>query len=211
MIAADRAAEALLALDAADLDRGTWTLTEWENARIQTLDALGRAKDAQAMRWVSFERTLSAVTLRTFLDRLANFDDVEAERKAMEHALTYENVHTALKFLLDWPDIEKAAMLIKFRFDEFDGNHYQLLTPAADALTEKHPLAATLLHRTLINFALDKSRTKRYKHAARHLSECESLAAMVTDFGLFQSHEIYVKQLKSNHGLKTSFWAHTEY
>ena len=210
LLAAGRGQEALTALDAADLEGAPYLLTQWENAKVQTLDALGQTDNAQVLRWSSFKRTLSAETLRTYLDGLADFDDVEAENKAMDYALKFENVHTALRFLLDWPELEKAAMLVKSRFDEFDGNHYELLTPAADALTAKYPLAATLLHRTLINFALDKSRYKRYKHAARHLGGCESLAEIVTDFNPFQSHEIYLARLKSKHGLKTSFWAHVE-
>ncbi|MCF6220136.1 MAG: hypothetical protein L3J65_03400 [Robiginitomaculum sp.] len=49
-------AKNLVALDAADLDRGAWTLTEWENAKMQTLDTLGQIEDAQTLRWSSFEK-----------------------------------------------------------------------------------------------------------------------------------------------------------
>ncbi len=210
LLTAGREREALTALDATNLEGVPYLLTQWENAKVQTLDALGQTDDAQVLRWSSFKRTFSAETLRTYLDGLADFDDVEAENKAMDYALKFENVHMALKFLIDWPELEKTAILVKAHFDEFDGHHYELLTPAADALTAKYPLAATLLHRTLISFALDKSRYKRYKHAARHLGECESLAEMITDFGHFQNHEIYLASLKSKHGLKTSFWAHVE-
>ena len=53
---------------------------EWEDARIDVLDALGRTEDAQAARWGCFERALSSTHLRAYLRRLPDFDDVEAEK-----------------------------------------------------------------------------------------------------------------------------------
>ena len=41
---------------------------------------------------------------------------------------------------------------------ELNGDHYEVLSPAADALAGKHPLAATLLLRAMIDFALKQSR-----------------------------------------------------
>jgi hypothetical protein len=73
-------------------------------------------------------------------------------------------------------------------------------------LEAKHPLAATVLRRALIDFALERNRTKRYQHAARRLEECENLADRIEDFGGFESHDTYVKRLKAQHGRKSSFW-----
>lgn len=58
-----------------------WPDFEWEDARIDVLEALGRAEDAQTARWRCFERSLSATHLRAHLKRLPDFDDVEAEKK----------------------------------------------------------------------------------------------------------------------------------
>lgn len=74
------------------------------------------------------------------------------------------------------------------RADELDGNGYWLLSPAADALAGRHPLAATLLLRSMIDFALIEGRSSRYKHAARHLAECASLASAIDDFEPFETH-----------------------
>jgi len=78
--------------------------------------------------------------------------------------------------------------------------------PAADVLAEKTPLAATLLLRSMIDFALKQNRVKRYRHAARHLAECASLAGGIRDFGGFEPHEHYTVRLKAEHGRKSSFW-----
>jgi hypothetical protein len=74
-------------------------------------------------------------------------------------------------------------------------------------LEAKHPLAATVLRRTLIDSALERNRTKRYQHAAHHLEECENLADGIEDFGGLESHDTYVNRLKAQHGRKSSFWS----
>ena len=46
------------------------------------------------------------------------------------------------------------------------------------------------------------SRSSRYRHAARHLLECESLASSVPDWNGFELHAAYVARLKAQHGRK---------
>ena len=89
------------------------------------------------------------------------------------------------------------------RFAELDGNHYEVLSPAAEALSTKHPLAATLLLRAMIDFALKENRVKRYRHAARHLMECAGLAGAIHDFGHLKAHDSYTRRLKAKYGRKT--------
>jgi hypothetical protein len=58
-------------------------------------------------------------------------------------------------------------------------------------------------------FTLKENRVKRYRHAARHLAECASLAVAVGDFGNFEPHKRYSARLEAEYGRKTSFWALT--
>jgi hypothetical protein len=113
----------------------------------------------------------------------------------------------ALHFLIKWPAHERAARMVIRRADELNGDHYTVLTPAADALAGKHPLAATLVFRAMIDFALEKARSKRYRHAARHLRNCAGLAAAIDDFGDSAPHDAYVGKLKQTHGRKYRFWS----
>jgi len=207
LLGAGRAKEAWAAVNAVDEDRRGWIPFEWEQMRIEVLEALGRGEEAQDFRWSCFERSLNGTHLRSHLKRLPDFDDMEAEERAMAHALQYPNVHQSLSFLVSWPTLDKAAELVLTRADELDGDHYEILTPAADALEAKHPLASTLLRRALIDFALMKGRSTRYRHAARHLQECENLAALIEDFGSYETHEAYKNRLKAEHGRKSMFWS----
>jgi hypothetical protein len=171
------------------------------------MEALGRNADLQRFRWQCFERGLNSDHLRGFLKRLPDFDDLEAEEHAMYFALRFRGVHQALAFLVSWPALDKAAVLVAERSTELDGDHYEILSPAADALAAKHPLAATLLLRAMIDFALKENRVKRYRHAARHLIECAALAAAINDFGRVEPHDRYTARLKAEYGRRASFWS----
>ncbi len=210
LLAAGRVDDAWAALDVAvhrQSGRWTWPDFAWEDARIDVLEALGRSDDAQKARLECFERALSATHLRAYLKRLPDFDDVEAEEEALDYARGSRNLLQALVFLVSWPCLDRAANLVIDRAGELDGNHYDFLTPAADALAERYPLAATLLLRAMIDFSLTHNRSSRYKHAARHLLECAGLSSAVVDFGAVEAHDVYVARLRLEHGRKTSFWS----
>ena len=133
-----------------------------------------------------------------------------AEKKALDYAQRSHNLLHALSFLISWPALDRAANLVLQRAGELDGDHYEILTRAADALAGRFPLAATLVLRAMIDFSLTKGRSSRYRHAARHLLECSSLASAINDFGQFEAHGTYEAQLRREHGRKTAFWSCVE-
>ncbi len=204
LLAADRPNDAWDAINAVEPDRRV--PFEWEQIRINVLETLGRVEEAQAFRWACFESSLEAAHLLAHLKSLPDFEDVEAEERAQSFALGYPSIHQALIFLVSWPALDHAAELVVSRADELDGDHYEILGPAADSLEGKHPLAAMVLRRALIDFALEQARSKRYRHAARHLLQCESLAREISDFGRFEPHETYLARLRREHGRKSGFW-----
>jgi hypothetical protein len=161
LLSAGRTEEAWQAIEATEHRRGNggwdWPDFEWEDALIDVLEELGRPNDAQAGRWGCFEWSLSAIHLRAYLKRLPDFDDVGAEKKALDYVQRSGNLLQALSFLVSWPALDRAADLALQRADELDGDHYEILTAAADALAAKHPLAATLTLRAMIDFCLRNS------------------------------------------------------
>ena len=211
LLSAGRIDDAWRTIEATEYHRaGTgrdWPEFDWEDVRIDVLEALGRSDDAQAARWGCFERSLSAGHLRAYLTRLPDFDDLEAEDRALDYAQRSSQLLQALSFLVAWPALDRAASLVLHRSGELDGDHYEILTPAADALAGKYPLAATVVLRSMIDFSLRASRSSRYKHAARHLLDCSSLASRIEDFGIFEPHDAYEGRLRRLHGRKSSFWS----
>ncbi|WP_108484775.1 DUF6880 family protein [Oceaniglobus ichthyenteri] len=209
LLSEDRADDALALLSKSAQDGQSFGQAAWDAAYVATLTALGRDGDAQSHRWACFLATLDEIHLREHLKRLADFDDVEAEDRARAHVLQFEDFAKALEFCLTWPDLVTAAQLIEARADEINGNDYMRLTPAAEALRLRHPRAAVLLWRAMIDFALGQARSSRYAHAAAHLADCASLDGAITDYGPFPTHDTYVQTLRAHHDRKTSFWAKT--
>ena len=174
---------------------------------VAALLAAGRTEEAQRFRWARFEARLDADHLRAYLKALPDFEDVVAERKALEHALAFPHFGVALVFLVEWKASREAARLVLERSREIDGNLHFVLDPAAKALEGKHPLAATLLRRAMVEDTLEGAKAKRYRHAARHLLECRGLEAGIADHGGFETHEAFVAGLRARHGRKTGFWS----
>jgi hypothetical protein len=208
LLRSGRVEEALVYLDQAapSTENRHFGQTEWTDARIGVLDALQRADEAQALRLAFFQAQLSPSHLRAYLDRLPDFDDVEAEAQALDVVAQHPNVHAALAFLVAWPAYERAAQLVYSRIKEIDGDRYELLDPAAVALEGKYPLAAVLLRRALIEVTLQKGRATRYKHAARHVREIDSLNVQIKNYADFETHDQFMARLLRAHPRKTGFW-----
>ncbi|HEY8618235.1 DUF6880 family protein [Phenylobacterium sp.] len=146
---------------------------EWEGAWIAWLEASGRRDDAQAARWASFERTLSAERARDYVRRLPDFDDVEAEQKAFDLAAAHRDFETGLRFLMEWPALAEAARMIQAR-----GEEAQLPADAAEAwaakLRVRFPDAAHLLLRKAAAAAF---RRRDFATCDRLTAEAEALSA----------------------------------
>jgi hypothetical protein len=168
---------------------------DWEDAYIEVLEARGQGDLAQDMRWTSFERGLSVERLRDHLKRLPDFDDVEAEDRALAHAEDFHDVHAALDFLIRWPAWDRAARLVLRRSGDLDGDRPELLEPAARAIEGRHPLAATLLLRAMIMDTARYARTARYKDAQRQLLEAASLAPAIADWGGHEEAEAFAARV----------------
>jgi len=117
------------------------------------LDALDRKDEPQAFRWRFFESTLVSKYLRDFLKRLPDLVDIEAEERAMDHAAAHPSLLPAIGFFLEWPSLEPAARLMICRDQEINGDRYEFLVPAAEALSEQFPLAATLALRAMMDLS----------------------------------------------------------
>ncbi|MGA9254147.1 MAG: DUF6880 family protein, partial [Roseobacter sp.] len=206
LLSQGQAGDALKTLTGADLSGRAIGQREWDAAYIACLIALDRVDDAQSHRWERFSETLNPDLLRDYLKVLPDFDDIEAEDRAKAKALDFEDLHLALIFFLDWPDLSCAARLIENRSEELDGDLYHILTPAAEALRERYPLAAVLLWRAMIDYSLNEGRATRYGHAADHLMDCAAVDDEISDYGSFASHLSYLDALHAQHERKTSFW-----
>ena len=57
-----------------------------------------------------------------------------------------------------------------------------------------------------IDDTLRGSKSSRYRHAARHLTDCQDAAPHIPEFGTAPSHDAYERALRTAHGRKAGFW-----
>jgi hypothetical protein len=177
----------------------------WDDARIAVLESLGRREEAQQLRWDCFCQTLSIPHLRTHLQHLDDFEDVEVEERALQVAAEHPVTLRGLQFLVEWPALPQAARHVLRHSQEWEGDAYEILSPAAELLSANHPLAATLLLRAMVFSALWMGRAKRHRYAAEQLRSCEQLATRIGNWQGVEDHESFVARLRDIFGAKGSF------
>ena len=206
LLAAGRPEQALGVLDGAAKGAASWHAPEWNDARIAVLEALGRGEEAQQLRWHCFGKTLSIPHLREYVRRLEAFEDGEAEERAFQVAEQHALPLLTLQFLVSWPALPRAARYVIANGQGWDGEDYQIYGAAAERLTRDHAVAATVLLRAMVVFALSMGRSKRYRYAVEHLRQCERLDARIDDWLGVEPHPSFVGRLREATGQKWSFW-----
>jgi hypothetical protein len=174
---------------------------------VRILEATGDREAAQALRWQTFEQTLNETMLRDYLAHLPDFAEFETLDRAFAHASTHPHRYVALAFFLAWPRLDLAAQLVQENGTAWDGRHYGALVPAAAALEEGYPAAATILYRTLIDDILSRARSPAYGHAARYLAKLDALAGQIGTGSKLSDHQSYRAALQQKHGRKAAFWS----
>ena len=202
-----RAEEALAWLDRGGAGRHGGEERHHADLRVAALSALGRTEEAQALRWSIFERWLSVEHLRAYLRGLPDFDDVDAEERAIAHALAHENRDQALAFLIAWPNLGAANRLVRAHHAELNGRDYGRLRPAADTLAERYPAAASLLHRRLAEDVLQRAASRYYQYAARDVLAAAGLAPLLPEEEGLESHDAFMARLRREHPRKVAFWS----
>ena len=143
----------------------------WETLWIEYLERSGRGDEAQAVRWESYERTLSAERARAFIARLDDFDDVEAETRAFDIARAARDLRQGLAFLMDWPALPEAARMIEQRSGEVQVDPTTAELWAAK-LRRRFPKAAWILLRAAASAAF---RRRDFKTSDRLSEEAATI------------------------------------
>jgi tetratricopeptide (TPR) repeat protein len=205
LIAHGRYEEALGWIDA-PTERGH-NERELADLRLRAFVALGRREEAQAQRKAIFDRWLDSQALRDWLRNLPDFEDFDAERQALDQAMTFDPGVRALAFLVEWPDLGRAGQLIRSRLDGLDGRAYDVLRPCAEALASSDPVGATLLYRRLVTGVLDRGASKYYPYAVRDYVAAGKLADGIEADAGIMAHADWVDLLRRSHGRKIGFWS----
>ncbi|MDG1084867.1 MAG: hypothetical protein P8J02_07760 [Yoonia sp.] len=206
LLADGAAGDALARLNNADPTISAEGQDAWDAAYVATMTALGEIEDAQSHRWDCFARDLNPRYLRDYIKLLPDFEDIAAEERAREIVLVHPRFSTALMFCLAWPDLATAAQLITDRESEISGDPAAVLTQAAEALRSRHPRAAVMLWRAMIDHTLNRDLVFRFDAAVDHLANCDAVDAEIEDYGDMPDYDAYLMDLQTRHASKSAFW-----
>lgn len=119
---------------------------------------------------------------------------------------------TDAAFLTAMEQWDTAESYLQARAEQLNGDHYYALLPLAETFASlARPLTASLLYRALLDSILRRAKTTTYSHGSRYLRKLDLLAKTVSDWRDIEPHNVYVEQLRQQHGRKTSFWSRYEH
>lgn len=203
LLKAGRGDEALAWLDDA---RHQNRLIATLDQRLAALELVGRGEEAQALRWQGFERQLDGNLLRDYLKRMPDFEDFEAERRAMEQVRGHKSVTDALVFLVAWPDLDSAAGLVRERFQELGATPPETLFAIADALRQSHPHESVAATRIAVRAVLQRMLSRLFERAARALLDCAVLEPPPWLGSEPEPHDAFVDRLRTLYPRHWEFW-----
>jgi hypothetical protein len=172
----------------------------------EILDGLKQRDAAQAIRWQEFLRAFDVSILRRYIAKLDDFAEFDELDKAFDAALKSTEIYPALDFLVEWPRLDLAARHVLKHAARWDGRQYEYLTPAADALGTSDPVSATILYRALLTAILIPNNGDAFPHAARYFAALADLSRQLPAEVPFESHDVFVDEVRRRHGRKQSFW-----
>lgn len=191
------------------LESDSFLAAERDSLLLETHGRTGnRARQAEVA-WRIFRRSRSASSLLLLLDVIGpdKRDDLLArEIGAICEAARFSPVDAA--FLVEIERLEAAETYMLKHADQLNGDYYGGLLPLAGAMEKDgRLLCASVIYRALLDSILRRAQTKTYSPGVRYLRKLDRLAHSITDWRNVEPHEAYMREIKLNHGRKSSFWS----
>jgi hypothetical protein len=187
----------------------TFMLAERDSLLLDIHGRTGNTVRQAEAAWRIFRRSRSAASLLLLLDVIGHDkrDDLLAgEIVAILEASSFSPVDAA--FLVEIERLEAAETYVLKHADQLNGDYYGGLLPLAEAMGKNgHLLCASVLYRALLDSILRRAQTKTYSHGVRYLRKLDLLANSVSDWRNVEPHDAYMREIKLNHGRKSSFWS----
>ena len=124
----------------------------------------------------------------------------------MEHAHTHKSAAEALAFMVNWPDPDNAARLVRERWREFGATPPETLFGVADALGDRHPAESVGLVRIAVRAVLERGLARLFERAARALAACAMLQPPPWPDPEPEPHDAFVDRLRAQHQRHWAFW-----
>ena len=169
-------------------------------------DAIKDRDKAQAIRWREFTDSLDANVLRAYISKLPDFSEFEELDRAIALVMSSEKLAAALKFFVEWPRLDLASDFVLKHADKWSDVHFDWIDPAAEVLAQDHPVAATVLYRSMIEDILTHRASADYVEGAGFYLSLREIASRLPPTLPFESHAAFLARLRKTHGRKYMFW-----
>jgi len=187
----------------------SFMVAERDGLLLEIYGRTGNLTKKNEVAWRIFRRSRSAATLVLLLDVIGQ--DKRGEVLAEEiGAILEETMFSPVDagFLVEIERLDAAETYVLKHIDELNGDFYGGLLPLAEAMEEDgRSLCASVVYRALLDSILRRAQTKSYPHGVRYLRKLDRLAPAVADWRNVAPHNAYLKEIKLNHGRKSSFWS----
>lgn len=191
------------------IEKGDEFQADKRNALLKAIHKKqGDPEQLAALLRAEFDALPSLETLNALLN-VVGFDQKDAIlKKTIDDIFQGERFHTwHAEFLITLDRIDLAADYVIKHGNTIDGSYYGGVLSLAKAFAATHPLAASLLYRSLVSSVLERGYTKAYPHGIKYLKRLDSLAKKMVDWQTTPSHENFKEQLFKSYSRKRSFWA----
>ncbi|KAF0216745.1 MAG: hypothetical protein FD174_3568 [Geobacteraceae bacterium] len=182
---------------------------ERDSLLLETLGRTGNTAGQAEVAWRIFRRSRSASSLLLLLDVIGHDKRdglLAVEISAICEAARFSPVDAA--FLVEIDRLEAAETYMLKHTDQLNGDYYSGLLPLAEAMEKNGRfLCASVIYRALLDSILRRAQTKTYSHGVRYLRKLDRMAHSITDWRNVEPHEAYMREIKLNHGRKSSFWS----
>lgn len=205
---AGRAEEALKMLEGIK-SSGAWT-HDIDSTLIHCYELLNRTED---LRLLYEDKFFDYPTKDRLACILKIVGDTKLNReKYINLALENNpNEYYKIEFLTELEEIERAADLVRKYINNWDGDRYSYLVPAASLLEKQFPLEASILYRALIISILERAKSRYYHHAVTYYNQLQKLSEEITSYHSFDSHEQFIENLNLVHFRKKAFWSQVKF
>ena len=187
----------------------SYLLSERDCLLLEIYGRLGDTSRQADTAWRMFRRSRSASSLSQLLGVIGHDkreDVVTAETKALLDDSGFSAADAA--FLVGSGEIDAAEAYLLQSSHLLNGDHYGGLLPLAEAMEkESRYLAASVIYRSLLDSILRRAQSRIYHHGVNYLRKLDLLARCISEWCSVATHDVYLLELRSDHGRKSSFWS----
>ncbi len=190
------------------IDGSSIYLRDGKEMRLELYRKLGRTEMVHQILLEEFRNRRSVEGLSRLFAFIPKEDRDIFLKEEVETILNSKSFSPAnLAFLVETEHyLDAEEYLIKLRSQVGGLGFFELLPVARKLEDNNRFVGATIVYRALIDYTLQRARTKEYGKAVDHFRRLDLLSKKVRNWREICDHKEYRTLLKEDHGRKSSFW-----